>query len=261
MDLQLQQILRRTTLFTLIHLFERKVVVAVLEGAQHGLFAIARIRRRRGWDGSQDSWWMVAERGHLGGTGGAHARAETSGVSLRDGYRDGTCTRSLCSRRRLHLCMTERALDERKRRGSARVARTSACIAAIIGARGGRYAEIATEEPLRGVAVVHEVDVGIRGGHEAEDAAEGGDRGINRGLDAVPGVLQADEIVKTFLDLGHLVVAHRNCISDDGSSGDPCVGDCILAMDGLSLDEIDSRVGSLVDGVVGHVALLADVDS
>ena len=98
-------------------------------------------------------------------------------------------------------------------------------------------------------------------GHEAEDAAEGRLGGVDAVLDAAPGVLEPDEVVHAELDSIHLVEAYLSRVGDDGGAGDPGVGDSDFGVRRLGFGQADGSIGGLVDGMVGHLALLRCVDA
>lgn len=168
------------------------------------------------------------------GNGLAHAER------ARDGAEDAVGAQDLGGwRRRQHARVREGAFDDAE--GGAAV-------------RGGHAAQAAD-------AAAAAARVAAAVGHEAEDAAEGRHGGVDAVLDAAPGVLEPDEVVHADLDGIHLVEAHLDRIGDNGGAGDPGVGDGVLGVRRLGFDQADGGVGGLVNGVVGHLALLRCVDA
>ena len=169
---------------------------------------------------------------------------------VRDGAEDAIGAQDLGRwRRRRHVRVREGAPDDAE--GGAGVGGGAAARAAV---RGGHAAQAAD-------AAAAAAGVAAAVGHEVEDAAEGRHGGVDAVLDAAPGVLEPDEVVHAELDRIHLVEAHLDRVGDDGGAGDPGVGDGVLGVRRLGFDQADGGVGGLVDGVVGHLALLRCVDA
>ena len=178
------------------------------------------------------------------GNGLAHAER------ARDGVEDAVGAQDLGRwRRGQHVRVREGALDDGE--GGAGVGGGAAAQAAVRAGHAAQAADAAAAAARVAAAV----------GYEAEDAAEGRHGGVDAVLDAAPGVLEPDDVVYAELDGIHLIEAHLDRVGDDGGAGDPGVGDGVLGVLRLGFDQADGGVGGLVDGVVGHLALLRCVDA